>query len=416
MKKNLITGLLGLLISPMCLFAQQEGIQLQRQTSWSTILEKAKKEHKFIFLDAYTSWCGPCKYMTDNIFPLKEVGDFFNSNFISVQMQLDKTKGDNDNVKFSYKDADSLGKAYNIKVYPTFLFFDSDGKVLHRTTGAAPAEIFISRAKEALDPASQYYTLLRRLETNPTDTSVLRKLALHAQSMREDAMAAKLSEKYLSLVPDIYTKDIIKFMLALTIDSKSKNFPVFLNQGHKIDSVMGKGTTVRKIMEIAIEEEDFRISGESKQMPNWIKIRPELEKKYPGYGTRITLNLQINYDVTTKRWTDLVRSVNIYNEKYNWGLAPNELNWIAGEVFENCEDPKVVNNALNWVKHSRDAAKQSLELIYIDLLYKSGHKAESLRIAEGMKNMIMMGNPDYFRNLISKMKKGEKTWGQTSGH
>lgn len=31
--------------------------------NWASILKKAKKEKKLIYLDAYTSWCGPCKMM-----------------------------------------------------------------------------------------------------------------------------------------------------------------------------------------------------------------------------------------------------------------------------------------------------------------------------------------------------------------
>ena len=38
-------------------------------------LVQAKKEGKMLFLDCYTSWCGPCKMMSEQVFPLKVVGD-----------------------------------------------------------------------------------------------------------------------------------------------------------------------------------------------------------------------------------------------------------------------------------------------------------------------------------------------------
>ena len=52
--------------------------------SWRTVKEKAIKEKRMIFMDCYTSWCGPCKGLAQNVFPQKKVGDFLNSNFVSM--------------------------------------------------------------------------------------------------------------------------------------------------------------------------------------------------------------------------------------------------------------------------------------------------------------------------------------------
>lgn len=57
------------------LFAQ--GINFQKG-SWAEIKAKAKAENKFIFVDAYTTWCGPCKWLSKKVFPQKKVGDLFN--------------------------------------------------------------------------------------------------------------------------------------------------------------------------------------------------------------------------------------------------------------------------------------------------------------------------------------------------
>jgi uncharacterized protein YyaL (SSP411 family) len=54
---------------------------------------KAKKENKLIFVDAYASWCGPCKLMVKNIFPLKTVGDYYNSHFINAKIDMEKGEG-----------------------------------------------------------------------------------------------------------------------------------------------------------------------------------------------------------------------------------------------------------------------------------------------------------------------------------
>ena len=60
---------------------ETDGIQFFTGT-WDEALEKAKEENKLIFLDAYASWCGPCKRMSKSVFTDEKVGEFFNANFI----------------------------------------------------------------------------------------------------------------------------------------------------------------------------------------------------------------------------------------------------------------------------------------------------------------------------------------------
>lgn len=80
--------------------------------TWDEAVSLAGKENKLIFLDAYTSWCGPCKAMQKNIFPTAKVGEFFNENFINVKINMEKGEGI------------ALAKKYNVRAYPTLFFID----------------------------------------------------------------------------------------------------------------------------------------------------------------------------------------------------------------------------------------------------------------------------------------------------
>ena len=46
---------------------------------YNAALEKAKQEGKMLFVDFYVDWCGPCKMMAKDVFPQKQVGDYFNA-------------------------------------------------------------------------------------------------------------------------------------------------------------------------------------------------------------------------------------------------------------------------------------------------------------------------------------------------
>src|SRR5437016_7533889 len=69
-----------------------KGVQFEKNLNWQQVLAKAKAENKYIFLDCFATWCGPCKLMDKNVYPNDTVGNYFNQNFISVKVQMDETK------------------------------------------------------------------------------------------------------------------------------------------------------------------------------------------------------------------------------------------------------------------------------------------------------------------------------------
>ena len=40
------------------------------ELSFEEALEKAKKSNKLLFVDCYTSWCGPCKILGQGCLPI----------------------------------------------------------------------------------------------------------------------------------------------------------------------------------------------------------------------------------------------------------------------------------------------------------------------------------------------------------
>ena len=69
-----------------------QGIQFET-SSWKEVLQKAKQENKLIFVDLYTTWCGPCKKMAAETFPQQVVGDYFNKNFVNYKIDAEKGEG-----------------------------------------------------------------------------------------------------------------------------------------------------------------------------------------------------------------------------------------------------------------------------------------------------------------------------------
>ena len=72
--KNFISIITLLMLN---LIALGQGVNFEHIT-FDEALAKAKAENKLIFMDCYTTWCGPGKYMTETIFPQEKAGPFFN--------------------------------------------------------------------------------------------------------------------------------------------------------------------------------------------------------------------------------------------------------------------------------------------------------------------------------------------------
>ena len=110
------------------------------EPNWKKVKAEAKKKNKLIFIDAYTTWCGPCKQLKKNTFPDKAVGEFFNENFINVAFDMEKGDGL------------LLARQYGVTAFPTLIITDADGKIVTYTLG-------FMRPKELIDFGKQSLTL-----------------------------------------------------------------------------------------------------------------------------------------------------------------------------------------------------------------------------------------------------------------
>lgn len=111
MKKTLLLICFLLIINSLC---HIQGVHFEKST-FETALTKAKETDKLLFVDVYTSWCGPCKRMARETFTQNIVGKYFNEHFINYQQDGEKGNGP------------EIMKKYNIHAVPTFLFLDGNG-------------------------------------------------------------------------------------------------------------------------------------------------------------------------------------------------------------------------------------------------------------------------------------------------
>ncbi|MET6997470.1 thioredoxin fold domain-containing protein [Chitinophaga defluvii] len=408
MKKALLFALL----LPFFAVAQDKGIHFEHGLSWAEIQAKAKAENKYIFIDCFTTWCGPCKYMSANIFPLEEVGNFMNDKYISVKVQMDEAAKDNEEVKKWYADAKMIGEKYSVRAYPTFLFFAPDGSIVDRQVGGGEAQAFIERCADALKPEKQYYTQLDQYNKGKKDPEFLRSLALLALDKYDQKNATTFSKLYLDQQKDLYTKENLEFINKFTNSSKDVGFKMFLEHPDKVNKILGSGAAENKIMEIAAQEEIYpKLMKKDKSAPDWAGLEKAVKAKYPKLAEEMLLKTKVQYFSYVKDADNAVANIIAYMKKYGHKADPQELNEYAWTIFEKCNDMKCIEQALEWSKRSfKDKEVPAFMDTYANLLFKSGKKADAIAWEEKALKSANEQERKNYEETLEKMKKGDKYW------
>ncbi|QJD95376.1 DUF255 domain-containing protein [Mucilaginibacter robiniae] len=109
------------------------------EDAWPEALKKAAAQNKYVFVDAYATWCGPCKMLKATTFKNNKAAAFFNQNFINVSIDMEKGLGP------------QLAQQWQIQAYPTLIIFNAQGKPVLGTVGYLGAQDLMRFGQQALD-------------------------------------------------------------------------------------------------------------------------------------------------------------------------------------------------------------------------------------------------------------------------
>ncbi|HSR39948.1 MAG TPA: thioredoxin family protein [Phnomibacter sp.] len=391
----------------------EKGIRFEHGTTWQAVLAKAKRENKYIFVDAFTTWCGPCKAMAKNIFPQEEVGRFFNANFINLKVQLDTTVNDNIEVKLWYKDAHDIMVNYQVKVFPTYLFISPNGMLAHRAVGASDAATFIQKGKNALDPAKQYYTLLQHYKAGDQGPGLLKMLAEAATEAYELEAASEFAGKYLRTQSDLFTAENVAFLNKFTNNTSDTGFILMLKHPEKFEAVLGKAEARTKVRFMILGNDLLPKIFNAPGAPQWEEITTNAEKLYGPAGKEAVASAKLYYYQREGLWNEFSEALLTYTPAYPDNLRPLELNYFARSVLENCDDRACLERAVEMGKKAAEVSDPAYKDTYANLLYKAGKKVEAIKAQEeaiALAKSTNHSNTSGFESNLQKMKKGERTW------
>ncbi|MBS1565660.1 MAG: thioredoxin family protein, partial [Bacteroidetes bacterium] len=417
--------------------------------SWKEVLAKAKAQNKLVFVDVFTTWCGPCKKMAAEVFPLPEVGKKFNGDFVNYKIDAEKGEGV------------EIARMYEVTAFPTYLFVNGDGKLVYRATGYNDAGKFLRHAtiavQELLDP-KPFAAWEKEYVSGKRDKEFLegylKKLAV------VDKSGAEVAEELLPMLTgeDLRNKELMSAILSFRMNNscmpKGSVYKYAIKNAKQLDTLLGSGpnSTLEKLrMGMSVYFRDNIIPEKKEEMlPALIDGLEEVKKMMGEGDDQITAReVRMNYYSGVHDESKLVPAIIDY---VNNGLFKKDLdalrkqdaidyqkmrepflngqadstqleNWetmnkiVANQrlmgysyqirgaaelVYFDVENPQALQQAILWMQKARGYFDHfSHDAVYAALLAKAGKKQEAIAMMqkaaaapilasyEGIKNMLL---------------------------
>lgn len=338
-------------------------------------LTKASAEKKVVFLDAYTVWCGPCKKMTANTFPDSTVGAFYNANFVNIKIDMEKGEGV------------ALARQYGIDLYPTLLFLDTEGKIMHRVAGFYGTKEFIELGQLALDPLHNLRTLLQRYKNGDRSSGLLLEL-VRAKSAAYDPGAGQIANEYLKVQDDFSSTENMELIYKFVDDPFSEGFKYMTKNRALFGTKYGEkevGKRIDDLFEFYPERHPNMPLGEVQRLYG---------SCYPEKGERMASAYRMTYFRQKEDMDNFANAATDHYQKYPMEDA-DEMNEMASLFAMFLTDPIHINQAETWAKAAIKIQENYQNTDTLARIYaKQGKKKQSIKTAKKALKLAVKSGED----------------------
>lgn len=372
--------------------AQNRSIQFQTG-KWSEILAKAKQENKPLFVDAYTVWCGPCKWLAKNIFTNDKVADFYNNNFVCVKINMEEGEGI------------ELAKKWGVRGYPTLLYFNNDGEIMHRTCGVDYSDdyssTFIQLGKDALNPTTQFLSLKKYIEKGDPNPEYYASYVYFLANSCQD-YKTELTNYFITQKPDELLLDRNwKLISELDLSMDSREFMYLKNNREAYIKKYG----AENVYPVFEQTYAGALKNSKTDDKRYSEIKSVITADKGFNSDKLILSSDIDYYQHKKDWNNYTKTAELYLTQFAFN-NPMELNNIAWSYYENINDPAALEKAVNWAKKSTELNPGYASFdTYAHLLMKTGKYAMAKTIAEKAIELAKKNGNDYSgtEQLLNKL-------------
>lgn len=364
-KLHLITVIL--LLTFVTGYSQNRSVNFVEK-SWSEILTMAKTQDKMIFLDAYTTWCGPCKWMAANMFTKDTLADYYNSTFICVHFDMEKGEGL------------QLAQEYQVKAYPTLLFINSAGGMVHQRVGV-PQKVqdYLDMGHIALTPGEGLTACIKKFEAGDRDPQFMMKYLDRLQGaympinepLKEYFAAQKEA--------DLLNRDNWKMIDLYVSDMDSPEFIYLLKHQDEYSRRYSRDSVSDKISGVYMQALTSICRSRSFTEESYSKAKQKVRGSGYSGAEKVIFSADLNlYQMRSDQEKFITLAVSGLDTYY--GDDYMMLNRMASFFLQITSEPKYLEKASGWAKRSI-SLKNTAENndTYANLMFKLGNKDEAVK-------------------------------------
>jgi thioredoxin-related protein len=382
--------LLLLCLFSLSIFSQDKPMMAEKgeATDGMTFVEKpfdellaiAKKENKVIFIDAYTTWCGPCKMMAAKVFPDPKVGEVYNERFINAKFDMEKGEGP------------GLAKRYSVMAYPTYLFVDGNGDIVHKGIGYIPQDQFLALA-DAATGENSLGSMNKRYDGGERSAEFLASYSQVLTDVYEQEKAGKVSGEYLDMQEDWSDPATLELLIANPGELGGKRMKYLLENSDKAMESAGASSFVMTMQQAIIGH--YMKENKVRKLPEVADIA----NTYKEFGGPIAMRLVDHYSMLrAEQMQDndaYIPAAVKYYGTYGSDSAM-ELNSVAWNIFESSDNMDHLKQALAWAKKSVEMEPGYANMDTLAWLYnKTGDKKMAKETATAAIELAKKDGQDY---------------------
>jgi|GEM_PF-1855947 len=372
MKLKLVNKFKYILILLQFLFISDaliaQGIQFT-EGNWSAVKEKASVDNKLIMVDVFTDWCSPCRWLEKEVFTNDSVGKFYNTNFVCWRIDAEKGEG----INFS--------KEYGINGYPTILFINGLGKMVHKTEGSVPPADFIKYGETALNPELNLSALQRRYDNGERGIRFLKEYISALGSAYLPVIEIIVEYFNLQNPEEWVSKDNADIIIKYLHSADNKVFEYFVTNRNKFITVSDSASVYYRIYENYSNKIKKNTSDWSEADLN--SYMKKIEDSGMYLPDVFKLDSRIDFYKTKKDWRKYATVVTKRADHVDYSdkdISSGMLNTYAYYFYININDKKLLKKALGWSKKAIELNDNYDNLdTYSSLYYKLGDFKNALK-------------------------------------
>lgn len=378
MKKRILMAMAALWCLTLSMVAQNtDGIQFCKEgTKLAEAIATAKAEKKNVFLDCYTSWCGPCKMMARDIFPQKKVGDYMNPKFVCIKIDMEKGEGP------------TLAQKLQVNAFPTFIVFNADGQEIGRFLGGSDADGFIDRVKKAsVDNGSA--AMDKRWESGDRDESFLKQYLASLGNAYKNERANEVAQALLDPKAETFASDSAQAMTFMRYINNpfSKAFIHTAKHPEQLIATLGDVPTNMKLQSVwkgyvrqVLVADGDKQTVDMDKLNKWVDLMNECNV---ANRDQLRLDVLITAYQKAKDWPNYFKYCKEYWDNKSLDVTDLELCKWCSPLVKECQDENI-----------RKGAKKMLQQRLKDL--ESGKREPQKK----QGNMILSGNMDRAMKML----------------